>query len=115
MRILNINKFYYLRGGSERYFFDLARLLESRGHEVIPFSMKGDRNAASEYEASFVSEVDFRNQARWLDRLRASGRVLYSVEARRKIRDLIRRTRPRVGHLHNFAHHRHASAARAGR
>jgi glycosyltransferase involved in cell wall biosynthesis len=104
MRILNVNKFYYLRGGSERYFFDLARLLESRGHEVIPFSMKGDRNVASNYDDFFVSEVDFRDPASWRGRLRASLRVLYSLEARRKIRNLIRQTGPRVGHLHNFAH-----------
>lgn len=104
MRILNVNKFYYLKGGSERYFFELAGLLESRGHEVIPFAMQSDANLASAYEAYFVSAVDFRNQGGWRDRLRASLRVLYSIEARRRVQRLIQSTRPQVAHLHNFAH-----------
>ncbi len=104
MRILNVNKFFYLRGGSERYFFDLGRLLESRGHEVIPFSMRSDRNVPSTFEEYFVSEIDFRSQPGWLGRIRASVRVLYCLEARRRVRDLIARMNPQVGHLHNFAH-----------
>jgi len=104
MRILNVNKFYYLKGGSERYFFELGRLLEGRGHSVIPFAMQGERNLPSEYGTYFVSPVDFRNQRGWPDRLGGTLRILYSLEARRKVRGLIRSTKPQVAHLHNIAH-----------
>ena len=40
MKILQINKFFYVRGGSERVFFDTIKILEERGHKVVTFSMK---------------------------------------------------------------------------
>ena len=44
MRILLVNKFHYLRGGSEKYYFELANLLKSKGHTVAFFSMKHKKN-----------------------------------------------------------------------
>ena len=38
MIILMVNKFYYIKGGSETYYFALKRLLESKGHTVVDFS-----------------------------------------------------------------------------
>ena len=37
MRVLMVNKFHYIVGGSETYYFSLKRLLEQRGHTVIDF------------------------------------------------------------------------------
>ena len=39
MRILLVNKFHYLKGGSEKYYFELGELLKEHGHEVAYFSM----------------------------------------------------------------------------
>ena len=36
--VLNISQNYFVRGGSDRYFFVLSELLERHGHRVIPFS-----------------------------------------------------------------------------
>ena len=44
MKILMVNKFHYLKGGSEKYYFDLASLLKDNGHEVAFFSMKDEKN-----------------------------------------------------------------------
>ena len=40
MRILLVNKFHYLNGGSEKYYFELGKLLKEHGNEVAYFSMK---------------------------------------------------------------------------
>lgn len=40
MKILMVNKFFYIKGGSETYYFALKRKLEKEGHIVIDFSMK---------------------------------------------------------------------------
>ncbi|MDO8521367.1 MAG: hypothetical protein Q7S52_04585 [bacterium] len=56
---MNVNKFYYLRGGAERYFFSLTELLTSRGHEVIPFSMQHPQNLSTPYAKYFPSYVEF--------------------------------------------------------
>ena len=37
MKILLVNKFHYLRGGSEKYYFELANLLKEKGHKIAFF------------------------------------------------------------------------------
>jgi len=104
MKILSVNKFYHIRGGTERYFFELNELYRQAGHEVIPFAMKHPRNLPSPYDRYFVSYINFWDNPGWRDRIRAPGRVLYSVEARRQIRKLIEDTKPDLAHLHLVYH-----------
>ena len=59
MTILMVNKFHYLRGGAERYVFDLTRLLERQGHRVIPFATRHPANVPSEFAADFIPGPDF--------------------------------------------------------
>ena len=35
MKILQINKFFFLKGGSERHFFDLSELLSEKNTESL--------------------------------------------------------------------------------
>lgn len=37
MKVLLVNKYHYVKGGSETYYFGLADLLTKLGHEVIYF------------------------------------------------------------------------------
>jgi glycosyltransferase involved in cell wall biosynthesis len=104
MRILQVNKFHYLRGGSERYYFDLSEALTGAGHEVISFSMRHPRNRPSAGESDFVDEVDFHGARGLGGQLATARRFIHSGEARDRIRKLIERTRPDVAHLHNVAH-----------
>lgn len=104
MTVLAVNKFYWLKGGAERYFFEVAAMLEAKGHRVVPFAMRHPDNLPSPWSAHFVSEVDFRARLSPVDRVRAAARVIHSREARRRVRALVRETRPAVAHLHNLAH-----------
>lgn len=104
MRVLQLNKFFYVKGGSERYFFDVMHGLAAAGHTVIPFSMQDDRNEASPFESDFVSHVDFQAGGSPVALLKRAARFVHSGEACRKLRDLVRRERPDVAHLHNVAH-----------
>jgi len=104
MNVLAANKYYFVKGGAERYFFELQRILEEHGHSVIPFAMAGDRNEATPWSSYFVSHEPFEDGAPVLARLGAAGRVLYSWEARRRIESLVDKARPDVAHLHNIAH-----------
>lgn len=99
MKILQINKFYYLKGGTERYVFSLARLLRQAGHEVIPFSMKADNNETSPYSQYFSEAVD-------LDKFNLKNilKFFYNREAAKKLDQLIKAERPEIAHLHNISH-----------
>ena len=37
MRILQVNKFNYIRGGAEKYFIEISKNLEELGHQVAIF------------------------------------------------------------------------------
>lgn len=104
LKVLAVNKFYYLRGGTERYFFELKGMLEERGHEVVPFAMQDEQNEPSEHSDLFVSPAAFDSRTSVWAGARAAARVVYSVEARRKLEALLERAKPDVAHLHNIAH-----------
>jgi glycosyltransferase involved in cell wall biosynthesis len=107
MNILMINKFYYLRGGTERYCFDMTRLLERKGHQVIPFSMVHEKNLESAYAPYFVQEISLEHSAnprRPLASLTAAMKAIYSWEAGQKLEALIHKERPDIAYLHNIHH-----------
>jgi glycosyltransferase involved in cell wall biosynthesis len=103
MKILMVNKYYFVKGGSERYLFDLKELLETNGHEVIPFAMKDENNFNSPYNEYFVDHVDYNSKFS-LKNLRDAGRLIYSFHARKKIEALIETNKPDVAHLHMIDH-----------
>ncbi len=43
MKILFINKFFHLNGGSETVFFQEREFLKKQGHTVVDFSMEDER------------------------------------------------------------------------
>jgi len=104
MKVLAVNKFYYLYGGADRYFLERNELLRQRGHEVIPFAMSHEKNLSTPYADYFVSPIYFFDRERASPPWTTVGRVLYSLEAKRKISRLVNETRPDIAHLHNIAH-----------
>lgn len=108
MRVCLVNTYHYWRGGDSTYAFDLARLLESRGEQVVHFGMKHPKNLATQFEKYFVDYVDYREiseSGSFSQKLKAFPRSLYSFEARRKFRMLLDDTAPDVVHLQNFRRH----------
>jgi glycosyltransferase involved in cell wall biosynthesis len=112
VRILMVQTYYYPRGGDSTYMLSLSKLLEEKGHEVVPFAMAGPRNLPSPYARFFVSEIDFPDLLRsgspgaaWT----VARRSIYNGEARRKIAALVDETKPDVAHFHNI--HAHLTAS----
>ncbi len=105
MKILMVNKFHYIKGGSETYYFALKRLLESMGHTVIDFSMQDDKNFESPYSEYFVDHVDYNGGGGGLkNKIKMAGKIIYSREAKRKFEALVKETQPDLIHLHIFQH-----------
>lgn len=104
MRIIQANKYWYLRGGAERYAFELTKLLEKAGHEIAPFAMRGPKNEPTPYERFFVSPVATDALDYGGEGLRTAGRMLWSFEAARNFGALCGAFRPEVLHAHNLYH-----------
>jgi glycosyltransferase involved in cell wall biosynthesis len=104
VKILFVNKYHYLRSGTERYMYNLKRLLESRGHEVELFCMAHPQNLSATYGEYFVSNVDF-HRARLSDTVRVLKRVIWDRAAARRISQVLDMFRPDRVHLFNIYHH----------
>lgn len=104
MKILMVNKFFYIKGGSETYYFALKKLLEENGDEVIDFSMKDKKNFESQYSKFFVDSVDYNKKQSLISKIKAGFKIIYSFEAKRKLEKLIKETKPDIAHLHIFQH-----------
>lgn len=101
MKILQVNKYHYVRGGAERYCLDLSQMLEKAGHEVAFFSMAHPKNLPSAWSKYFVSRISF-SVPRLRDYVIAPLRILYSLEAKRKFKKLLRDFKPDIIHVHNI-------------
>lgn len=104
MKILNINKFFYIKGGAETYYFELNNMLEKHGHQIMHFSMKHENNMSSLYEKYFVDNIDYYTQTKFLQKMKNAGKIVYSFEAAKKLELLLQKEKPDVAHLQNFHH-----------
>lgn len=108
MKVLQVNKFFYLKGGSEAYLFSLINGLRETGHAVAEFAMHDDRNHQSPWSKFFVSAVDYAT-TNSVEKIKSAGKIIYSIEAKNKIAQVLDTFRPDLVHLHIFQHQLSAS------
>ncbi len=101
MKTLCANNYYYLRGGSERVYFDEMKWLTAQGHDVVPFSRKHPRNEGTASEQYFPEMIDFE-AVRGFGKALAAMRIIYSRSARRLFGRLLDHDRPDLVHGHNI-------------
>ena len=102
MKILLVNKFHYVKGGSETYYFALGDLLQKRGHEIIWFSMEDERNLPCAQSRYFVDHVDFNAAGSPVKIAKAALHLLYSPQAGSRFAQLLDDEKPDVIHLNIF-------------
>lgn len=100
MKVLMVNKFLYPNGGSETYIFEVGKQLEKMGHEVQYFGMEHKDRIVGNRVESYTSNMDFHTGK--LAKLLYPFRIVYSMEARKKIRKVLEDFSPDVVHLNNF-------------
>lgn len=97
LTILNISQNHYVRGGSDRYFFTMAELLQKHGHNVIPFTAASAKNEPTEWDQYFPRAADFEKPGP-IDLLR----FLYSRDAVKSIHKLLNKTNIDIAHFHIY-------------
>lgn len=96
-RVLNVNHNYFVRGGSDAYFFALEALLTDHGHEVLPFTAADTRNRPTPWARYFPTAIN-EERPSVLD----VGRFIYSGGARQALRRLLGEQPIDIAHLHNY-------------
>lgn len=103
MRVLLVNKFLYPKGGCETYILRLGEALSRHGHTVEYFGLENVKNTVFNSIGAYVSDMDFSKGIR--RNLKAPLRVIYSAEARKKIKKVLDSFQPDVVHLNNIQFH----------
>jgi len=104
LTILHVNKFHYLKGGSEVVYFQTAQVLESHGHKSLFFSMHHPDNQPCVTSDFFVPFIDFNKLEGLKENIRGAGRILYSLKSRKLLSNLLDRYKIDIAHLHNIHH-----------
>ncbi len=99
MKVLQIDKYHYLKGGAETVFFNTMHLLQNKGHEVIPFCLKSSKNDASEFESYFVDYPEL-SECNLLTKIRYIPSFIYNKKAAQQIERLIIEQKPDIAHIH---------------
>ena len=74
MKILLVNYRYFISGGPEKYMFNIKKMLEEHGHEVIPFSIMSNKNVETSYSKYFVEPIGSRD-AVYFDEVKKQNKV----------------------------------------
>ena len=104
-KILSINNYHYRRGGSDVVYFDHAALMVELGWENGFFAMKHPKNLPTPWSRFFVEEIEFGHAYSLPAKAAMAAKVVYSCEARRKLRRLLAEFPADVAHLHCIYHH----------
>lgn len=106
MKILIVHYRYFITGGPERYLFNIKSALEKRGCEIIPFSIKTSHNISSKYESYFAENIGHSDSV-YMDNYPKNIKVywdlifreFYSFRVKKKLKKLIKDTRPDICYL----------------
>lgn len=96
-----VNKFLHLNGGSETYVLKLGEYLKQQGHQVEYFGMKHEKMCMRNTMDVYTQKMDFHTGS-VVSKITYPFKVIYSVEARKKIRIILEKFSPDVVHLNNF-------------
>ena len=92
MKILMAHGTWYQTGGDWTYLKSVAELYSKRGVQIVPFSMLDERNAPSDYEEYFVSNINYHEshkKATINEAKNVVARAIYSTEAANNLSRLI--------------------------
>ncbi|HVW97757.1 MAG TPA: glycosyltransferase family 4 protein [Mucilaginibacter sp.] len=106
MNILVVNWAWYPTGGDWTYVENVVNIYKQKGHHVIPFSMKDDRNLPSQYNDYFIENIDYKKVKK--QSISAGIKVvmksIYSFEAQRNLERLLNDVKIDFAHI-NVIHH----------
>ena len=105
MRVLYCNKYNYRFSGTEVYLFELMDLMREQGNEPALFSMADPRGDSTPYDRYFVPHIEFKGKLSWAKKIQGAVHAVYSLEARRRLRAMLKEFKPDVAHVRSIYHH----------
>lgn len=101
MKILLVNKYWYIRGGAEKAVLATKKLLEDAGHEVEIFGMRHPQNLFE--NKYFIDFVDY-DKLNFIQKIKYGLAAIYNHEAKKRFSALLKDFKPDVIHFNNIYH-----------
>lgn len=109
MKVLLVNYRYFISGGPEKYMFNIKKLLEENGNEVIPFSILSNKNNKTEYSRYFVDPIGTMDDTYYEECKKTPkvifqmlSRSIYSLKVERAIKKEIKEQKPDIVYIIHF-------------
>lgn len=110
-RILIVNKYHFISGGAERYFFSVMASLKRQGVEPVPLSMDYEPTLETPYRKYFVQPVTRENHKirrqhiGWHAKARLAYQAVYNHRSISAMRRIQKELSPDAAYLLNFNNH----------
>lgn len=101
LKIIQVNKFLYPKGGADKYCLNLINDLNDSGNTVIPFGMSDEKNIKSIWSKYFSEKIDYYQNK---NIFQTAIRLIWNREAARKFAALLDDFKPDLIHAHNIYH-----------
>lgn len=99
MKIVQVNNYCYIRGGSEKVFLGEIEVLSKLGHSVAVFSRGHERNLRCDFSTFFPPDIKDEGT---FSRVRMFLEYIYSFRVYEAFSSFINKFPPDVVHLHNI-------------
>ena len=104
MRVLLCHKFHHLTGGAEVFYFEVARVLKSKGHDVAFFTTSDSNNIDTGDKVYTVNPPSY-SEKNLIKKTLNSTDIFYSRSKMQKMAEAIADFKPDI--IHVFAIHVH--------
>lgn len=120
MRIIIANYRYFIAGGPEKYMFKFMEAARKKGIEAIPFSVDNPQNEKTPYSKYFAKprskQLMYADTKKSLSNLVGMVRAtVWNFDAEKKLRKLIRDTKPDAVYILHEVNHLSPSIIRAAK
>jgi len=108
MNILVANWTWYPSGGDWTYIESICKLYESKGHNIIPFSLNNEKNFVTNYDKYFLDEINYKifyNKINLTKGIKSAIKSIYSFEAKEKLKLLLSDNKVDIAQLNNISNY----------
>ena len=95
MKVLLVNKFHYMKGGSETYYFALVNLLIKKGDNVVCFALDDQKNQSTG-NLYTVNNVDFNKDNSLFNKIKLAKNIKYSKSNYNQMKKVLEIEKPNL-------------------
>lgn len=99
---------WYPSGGDWTYIDSICKIYEKKGHHIIPFSVKNEKNFPTSYDRYFLDPVNYRQYYQKkpiISGINTALKSIYSLEAKKKVKLLLKENKVDIVQLNSISNY----------